>query len=207
MLLNSENTLDSAFLSLIKQIRDSWFSGFYKATILPRASKKAKLILPLIKPNFNILEIGSGNCGLAHLLQKEGNKVTATDIVNCSFFNDIKPVVFNGSKLPFESNSFDYVLIITVLHHTTKQLELLKEAKRLGRQVIIMEDVFTHKLGERILYFTDSLVNLEFKGHPHTNRTHSEWQRLFTELGFKIETTIELRTLKYFRQVVYCLET
>lgn len=203
--MNLENIIDNAFLSLIKQIRNSRFSWLYKATILPRARKKVRLILPALNPNSKIIEIGSGNCGLAHLLQKEGHSVTATDIVDCSFFDDVKPIIFNGKNLHLDSKSFDYVLIVTVLHHTTHQVDLLSEAKRLGKEVIVMEDIFTHELGKRILHFTDSLINLEFKGHPHTNRTNKAWKRLFTELGFELKKSFEIRALLYFRQVVYFL--
>ncbi|MFY0672089.1 MAG: class I SAM-dependent methyltransferase [Bacteroidia bacterium] len=194
-------------MSLIKQIRGSWFSGIYKATILPRARKKAKLLKPMLNPKSKILEIGSGNCGLAYLLQKDFHSVTATDIVDCSFFNSIKPTVFNGEALPFKSKSFDYVLIITVLHHTTKQLSLLNEAKRLGNEVIVMEDLYTNKFGQRILHFTDSLVNLEFKGHPHTNRTDAGWRVVFKRLNLKITDTVKLRTLFFFRQIIYMLRS
>ena len=177
----------------------------YKASIRPRAMKKLKLLLPLIDTKAKVLEIGSGNCGLAYLLKQNGFSIQATDIVDNSFYNEIKPEIFNGEKLDYPDKSFDYTIIITVLHHTTSQKELLLEARRLGRTVIVMEDIFTHKTGEKLLKFTDSLVNLEFKNHPHTNRTDISWKFLFEELGFTLQKSIYLKTLGYFRQVVYVL--
>jgi len=47
--------------------------------------------------------------------------------------------VGDGHSLPFESKAFDIVLIQGVLHHDNEPADLVREACRLGREVIILE--------------------------------------------------------------------
>ncbi len=192
-------------MSQINTIKNSAFHKLYKATILPRAQKKFDLLMPLLLPKSSVADIGCGNGGLGFLLIKAGFNVKGFDIVENSFFDELKPTIFNGKEIKCEQK-FDYALLITVLHHTTNQKELLLEAKRIGKTIIVMEDVFTHKMGEKITHFTDSLVNFEFKGHPHSNRTKANWEAFFDELGFVLIKTINTRTLLFFRQVIFVLE-
>lgn len=178
----------------------------YKSTILPRARKKYQLLAPMLNQSESIVDIGCGNGGLSKLLLNQGYKVQGADIIDNSYYDDVQPIIFNGKQLPVENRSFDTALIITVLHHTTYQKELLLEAQRVAKRVIVMEDVYSHEWGKRITHFTDSLVNLEFKGHPHTNRTRKGWMEFFKELNYTVHQSIDTRTLGYFRQVVYDLQ-
>ena len=141
--------------------------------------------------------------------QLKGSKVNELDIFVSTNIKEGATIAIGTSQkkeLPFKDKSFDVVLLITVLHHTTYQKELLNEAKRLGKKVIVMEDVYTHYFGEKLLKFTDSLVNLEFKGHPHTNRTHEMWVLYFKKVNFEITTVKHIITAGYFRQVIYVLK-
>ena len=52
----------------------------------------------------------------------------------------------------------------------------------------------------------DSLVNLEFRGHPHTNRDDNQWKQTFHQMGLKVVAEDEFRTLIFFRQKIYVLE-
>ena len=57
---------------------------------------------------------------------------------------------FSGNSLPAEDNSFDYVLIIAVLHHIPPELirEYVKEFKRIlkpGGKIIAIEPCFFEK--------------------------------------------------------------
>lgn len=193
-------------MSSLNRLKSSALSSLYKATILPRAQKKLNLIAPLLAKNASVLDIGCGNGGLSKLLLENDFYVQGADIIDNSYYQEVKPVLFDGKALPFKDNSFDEALLITVLHHTTFHKELLQEARRVARKVLVMEDIYTHHLGKRITHFTDSLVNLEFKGHPHSNRSHKGWVDFFEEMGFELIETHFTRTLGYFRQAIYVLE-
>ena len=191
-------------LSFIKKI--PWLAKLYIPTIEPRAQVKIERTEKHLQPNSKILDIGSGIGGLAYAFQKRGHNMTCLDVVDHSFFPEIQPVIYDGKSFPFEKKSFDTAMIITVLHHTTTQREIISEAKRVANQVIIMEDVYTNSFQKYLTYFMDSLVNLEFKGHPHSNRNEQEWEQLFTELNLEIVDKEVHRFLLFFRQVTYLLK-
>jgi hypothetical protein len=93
-----------------------------------------------------------------------------------------------------------------MLHHTTNAEALIREAGRVSDRVIIMEDIYENRFQQWITWFTDSLVNWEFYGHPHTNRTDAEWKELFERNGLKLEKVEYYRFLLLFRQVMYVLK-
>jgi len=83
----------------------------------------------------------------------------------------------------------------------------LLEAKRVSKKIIIIEEIYTNIFNKYLTYFIDSLLNLEFIGHPHTNKTDKEWKLLFGQLGLKLTDAKYSRTfLVKTRQVIYCLE-
>ena len=145
------------------------------------------LIEEFLKREEIILDIGCGSCNIIEVLKERDFNVVALDIKNLSFIEEIKPILYNGKKMPFKDNTFDRSMILTVLHHTDQQKEVLKEAMRVTKnRIIVIEDIYTNKMNKCITQFVDSIINLEIKGHPHSNRTDSEWRLFFKSLGLKI---------------------
>ena len=109
--------------------------------------------------------------------------------------------------MPFKDNTFDRSMILTVLHHTDQQKEVLKEAMRVTKnRIIVIEDIYTNKMNKCITQFVDSIINLEIKGHPHSNRTDSEWRLFFKSLGLKIVNVRLPKKYLVFKPVIYELE-
>lgn len=181
------------------------FKALIRKQYLKRAHIKFKRIRPHIAPQSKVLDVGAGNGALALLLQQAGHQVSSIDVGDKTYFEEVKPIIYNGCNIPFEDNSFDTVQLITVLHHTADPEQVLKEAIRTGKQVIVMEDIFTSSFQKYLTWFTDSLVNAEFLGHPHTNKTDTEWKTLFNKLGMQVVFEEQYRFLLFFRQVTYVL--
>lgn len=173
--------------------------------ILKAARIKQERLLPFLNSSEHILDIGSGNGGLVHLLHKKGIQITPSDISNKSIFPDITPVILKGSVLPFKNDAFDTVLLITMLHHTPQPIDIIKEAMRVGKRLIIMEDIYENKAQKKLTLFMDSLVNMEFKGHPHTNKDDKEWKKVFHELNLELTHVEYYNFLLFFKQVTYIL--
>ena len=172
---------------------------------LRRAEVKRKRLLPFLTYGKSILEVGSGNGALAKLLGQEGMKLSTLDIEDKCLFDDVKVQVYDGQKLPFNDRQFDVCQLITMLHHTSNAEELIREAKRVSDRVIVMEDIYENRFQKYVTWFTDSLVNWEFFGHPHTNRTDAEWKELFQRNGLAVEKAEYYRFLLFFKQVTYIL--
>ena len=156
-----------------------------------------------------ILDVGTGNGDIASFFQSEGHLITPMDIVNKSKHQNIKPIVYDGKHFPFPNNSFDTVLLLTVLHHTPNPDLIINEARRVAKRIIIMEDIYDNFFEKFISKFGCSLVNFEFGGHPHSNRTDKEWKRVFEKLKLKTlaaKYSRQFFSFLYFHHAVYCLE-
>ncbi|MFQ6049901.1 MAG: class I SAM-dependent methyltransferase [Candidatus Paceibacterales bacterium] len=149
-----------------------------------------------IGENEEILDIGAGCGWIGQCLRKKKNaQVTLLDVID---FNqtDLKLILYDGKKMPFLDNSFDVVLLICVLHHCDEPLEVLKEAKRVTKdRIIIIEDTFTFWFEKPFLYFLDTLINLVvglFLTTPFSEnmafnfKKISEWKKIFSSLNLKL---------------------
>lgn len=180
---------------------------FIKRSIPARMRIKYARIARHLSREGRLLDIGTGNGGLVAGLRQDGFTVDTVDVKDISFFPAVKPVIYDGKTLPYAEASFDACTIITVLHHTPDPERILEEARRVTRKrIVIMEDIYRNPLQKHLTFFTDSLVNLEFAGHPHTNRSDAEWRATFDRLGLKLVFREDFRTLLFFRQVVYVVE-
>ncbi|MGK7955013.1 MAG: class I SAM-dependent methyltransferase [Crocosphaera sp.] len=154
-----------------------------------------------------ILELGSGLGTVTHYFQQQGFTIVPLDIQNVSLFSEVNPIIYEGQKIPFENHTFSTVLLLTVLHHTVDVVSVLCEAKRVGRKIMIIEDIYDNKIQQYLTYTVDSLVNFEFSEHPHNNQTDEEWKNLFKRLKLKLIYTETYSFLYFFKQVIYILET
>jgi len=183
---------------------------FLKNLIFSLWLKDARFKLTRIRKylahNDRILEIGAGAGSVCTLLEAEGYKLTPLDVEDRTLTDHIKPVIYDGETIPYSEKSFDTALILTVLHHTKDPARILSEAKRVAGNIIIIEDIYNNTFQQYLTYIFDSLFNFEFTGHPHSNKTDSEWKELFEALGLTLKGVRYDRFLFFFRQVTYYLE-
>ncbi|MEK7510333.1 MAG: methyltransferase domain-containing protein [Patescibacteria group bacterium] len=171
-----------------------------------RADYILMVIEPYLKESDRILDIGAGSCAIAEVLRNKKFSVTPLDIENLSLVSDIKPLLYDGKVLPFQNNAFDVSLLISTLHHLPKPEEIVLEARRISRTIIIVEDIFDNRMEEYITYFFDSLLNQEFKGHPHSNKTDSGWRSLFKQLDLTLRDAQYKKWFFVMRHSFYYLE-
>jgi alpha-1,6-mannosyltransferase len=184
-------------LGLFRKLEQAW--------ALRRASVKLRRLRPLYPQHATVLEVGCGNGALTLLLRQENHIVTPLDIADLSLFPSVRPLVYDGTAFPFSDRQFHTCQLITMLHHTPDPDRLIREAMRVADRIIIMEDIYEGALQKRLTFLADSIVNAEFFGHPHTNRTDAEWRATFQKLGLRVEFEEQYRFLGLFRQVTYVL--
>lgn len=170
-----------------------------------RAKDMMKLIEPFLEKGETILDIGAGTCNISELLLQKNYAVTPLDVKNLSAVDHIKPIIYDGKTIPFGDDSFDAALILTVLHHTLKPEEILMEARRVSKKIIVIEDIYSSWLHKQATYFFDSLLNLEFIGHPHSNKTDLQWRAAFQKLGLKLKG-VRYSHYFVFQHAVYYLQ-
>ena len=170
------------------------------------AKFKIERISEYLSPGDKVLDIGTGPGSVCLLMNRRGYNLTPIDVQNRTLSQEIEPEIYDGKKLPYNNSSFDTALILTVLHHTPNPEEILLEAKRVADKIIIIEDIYTNPIQRYLTYFVDSIVNMEFSGHPHSNKSDNEWKEVFLELGLKLKAAKYSRFLLFFRQATYYLE-
>lgn len=170
-----------------------------------RAQEIVNRMNPHLKGSVSILDIGCGSCHIAKELTKNGYEVVPIDISNGSY-NDINPIIYDGCQIPYKDQSIDTAVLITVLHHTKNPEQIVQEAGRVAKKIIIIEDVVLNTAHKFIVSIWDSLLNFEFFGHPHTNKTDAEWHKVFLDKNLKIIDTNKKWSFIFMWQVTYHLE-
>ncbi len=172
----------------------------------PRINPILNEITPYLRKNDRILDIGSGSCVVAKRLQDSGYEVTLLDVIDKSVYSDFRPIIYDGKKIPFPNNSFDVAFLITVLHHAREPIEVLREATRVARRIIVMEDLYKGLLQKYLTFVMDSFLNREFFGHPHTNMTEEHWREVFDKLGLRVLDKKTHNFWKFFTSGTFYLE-
>ena len=109
----------------------------------------------------------------------------------------IPTTLYDGVTLPFESNSYDFVVIVDVLHHCDHPDEVLAEASRVCRKAIIIKDhLCENKFNHATLRFMDWVGN---RGHevrlPYNYLSRARWTASFEKLHLDVDvwqTTLNL---------------
>lgn len=171
-----------------------------------RCNEIVEKVAPYLLSTDSIIDIGAAFCMIDEELMRRNYNVKSVDIVDMSLTPHVKPIIYDGKRLPFKDNSFDVALLLTVLHHTPNPQLILKEASRVARKIIIMEDVFDSALQKYMTFAMDSIVNLEFINHPHTNKTKKGWLKTFNSLNLHLVTLSEARFWKLFNSVLFVVE-
>jgi SAM-dependent methyltransferase len=159
-----------------------------------------------LRPGDRILDLGSGPGSVCLLLRSKGFAVTPVDIQDAALDARVKPLLYDGRRLPFTDDAFDVALLLTVLHHAHDPAAVLAEAGRVARRVIVIEDVYRSTAQMYLTWWADSLLNLEFRGHPHANRPDGAWRRHFAAHGWQLVHTRSRRIAGLFQQQTYVLD-
>ena len=177
-----------------------------------RTKNTVALFSDNLKRNQKIVDIGAGSCQIAEYIRdKYQTDITPIDVVDYNKTN-LKLVLYNGKKIPFENQMFDIALIIFVLHHSKDQEVILEEAQRVAKKIIILEDTPRSSIERLLWHFWDWLLNL---GHnvsmTYSAKTEKEWLKLFNKLNFKVVKKKNLRVglpiLWSYQQSLFILET
>jgi SAM-dependent methyltransferase len=170
-----------------------------------RVAEKLLHLTPLLRSGDVILDVGAGNCVLCEALLQRGHQVTPLDLRDLSFVAAVRPVLYDGTNLPFPPGRFDVALLVTVLHHAHDPDLLVAEAGRVAARVVIVEEIYSGRVRKYLTYLVDSLFNLEFFGHPRNNRTDAGWRASFDALGLRVVSADYSTSLGVLERVTYCL--
>ncbi len=178
---------------------------FIHWTSSARAAELVRRFEPYLSPSDSILDIGAGTCHVCELLRSRGLSTTPIDVKNLSFVDGIAPTLYDGNTLPFHDYQFDVGLLITVLHHTPDPERVVREAARVCRRLVIIEDIYRNPIHKYLTFTADSVLNAEFFGHPHTNKNDAGWRALIDRLGLKVLDAKYQQSFVVFTHATYHL--
>lgn len=155
-----------------------------------------------------ILDVGCGSGQIAANLQRRlpESEIHGVDtLVRPETFIPVQ--AFDGSHLPFQDKSFDYVMLVDVLHHTHQPSEVLKECLRVSRHGVWLKD---HLCNSRWDHFR--LRCLDFVGNwghsvalPYNYLSTRQWNQTFEQLGVTPRNWLE-RLQLYSPKLAWLLE-
>lgn len=141
-----------------------------------------------------ILDIGGGWGFYDQPLRRRGHHLTVIDVVKPGLQRS-PVVIYDGGTLPFPDKAFDVSMFITVLHHIGDLDHVFREALRVTRRsVVVIEDVYHHRLGRVWTVLRDQLYNFEFFGHPKNFKTREEWLSFFRGHGLSLRHYAQVYT-------------
>jgi SAM-dependent methyltransferase len=134
-----------------------------------------------------ILDLGCGSGIFGKKIEEKLKKeVIGIDVVDKRVCK-IPFKIYDGKKIPFSEDYFDVVVVAFVLHHTEDPISILKEAKRVGKRIIIFEDLPEGIFGKVYCFLHWISWNLFFGKSPKFNfHKTKEWEEIFKNLGLKL---------------------
>lgn len=158
------------------------------------------------KKSDKILNLGCGTCLFDEHAILQGHNVTSIDIYESSLSDLVKPIVYDGKKIPAKNKEYNVTLLLSILHHVDHQDELIKEVKRVSKKIIIQEDMVPTKMRKVLFSLFDNLINLDFC--VKTNNYHSleEWKQIFKKNGLKLKSMTLKKSYFFVKQATFVLE-
>ena len=145
-------------------------------------------IARLIPANASVLDVGCGDGFLGRKLMDQRPDISLMGIDTLKRPHARIPIAeYDGKKIPHLNRSYDVVMFVDVLHHTSDPAALLREAARVSRfSVIIKDHLCRNRLSYRLLRFMDDVGNRRHGVELLYNYWSKEqWLEAFDSLGFQ----------------------
>jgi len=158
-----------------------------------RAKTLASHLAGLIPPRSRVLDVGCGDGTIDYLIanQSPGISIEGIDVL-------LRPAAkvpvrqFDGTQIPHGDASFDIVMFVDVLHHTNDPVRLLREAKRVGKSIVIKDHIRQGRAAGATLRFMDWVGNARHNvALPYNYWSPAQWASAFKTVGLRV---VEMRS-------------
>jgi SAM-dependent methyltransferase len=154
----------------------------------PRSASLAAIIASLVPPGL-LLDLGCGDGTLARRVTAARPDVRIVGADTLARASCAVPMArYDGQRLPFASSAFDAVLLVDVVHHSARPLDLLAEAGRVTRSMVVIKDHLADRMGARLLLrFMDWMGNArQGVALPYSYWRARDWHCAFADLRWSV---------------------
>jgi len=148
----------------------------------------AEHLAEILPPIARVLDVGCGDGTIGRLVGalRPDIAITGIDVM-------VRPTAhilvkqFDGKTIPYDDNSFDVVMFVDVLHHTDDPEILLREARRVACQSVVLKDHTRDGiLAGPILRFMDWVGNAPHGVVlPYNYWPEQRWHQAFAQIGLR----------------------
>lgn len=155
-----------------------------------RIATLARQIADLLPASATVLDVGCGPGTLTSRIAALRPDCTFRGIDVMLRPDAVIPVdLYDGQHFPFGDASVDAVLFVDVLHHTDDPNVLLREARRVARQCVIIKD---HRRNGLVAGLRLRVMDWVGNAHhgvrlPYNYLSEKEWRAAFDAAGLKPE--------------------
>ena len=169
--------MSSEISKLNKTGWDKWWiklhqKASHKTRVLLLADIFSKIIENNKSQSIKCLDVGCGDMQIAELIAARNLHTNWTCIDIYPLPDELKSSEkwkkyrpFDGLKIPFENQSFDFVVLCDVLHHSLAPASLLIECARVGKKVIIKDHFQYGFISNLLLKWMDRFGNQAYGVH------------------------------------------
>lgn len=159
-----------------------------------RMQKLAFGIHSLIPAGYRtVLDVGSGSGEVARSLQGLDPSLETTGLdVLVRDETAIPTTVFDGENIPFPNQSFDVILLIDVLHHSSNPTSLLAECARVAKNLVIIKDHYSECWWDHaVLRVMDWVGNASHDVHlEYRYLSSKQWAALYDRVSLRPVQTL-----------------
>jgi SAM-dependent methyltransferase len=152
-----------------------------------RVLDQLKATLAPLGPVDSALDFGSGDGFFAHSLRAQTAlaAITPVDVVERAH-SLVRPLLYDGQRLPFADRSFELAYSVDVIHHCPDPLAALADLARCTRRWLMLKDhQYTSAPGRLTLAVLDELGNRRFGIHsPYLYQRDWQWVKWIEAHGF-----------------------
>ena len=149
----------------------------------------ARHLAPLVPEGAGVLDVGCGDGFLSSLLLQHRPDLALKGLDVLIRDRTYIPVErFDGQVIPYGDQSFDVVMFLDTLHHTTDPMVLLREGVRVARRALVIKDhTRDGVLAAATLRLMDRIGNARFGvALPYTYWPTHQWLEAVASLGLTV---------------------
>ena len=153
----------------------------------------SELLLGLLPNTGRILDVGAGSGEIAAAMMTACPDISIEGIDVLVRPETMIPVrQFDGNFIDCADNTYDYSMLVDVLHHCGEPAALLLEAARVARHGVLIKDhVCKNHIDKMILSFMDIVGNKPYGVEVIYNYfSWSEWQEAFDSCNLRVDKII-----------------